>query len=101
MNKMISIIAGSVLVGSLAVAAGKRADKTQGDHAAHGNGKEVHEVDTTKNPITGSTTTTETYKNQMDSKTGKANIEVKDKTKQTKDGKVSKETDIEAESTSK
>lgn len=98
MKKMVAVIASSVLIGSLAVAAGKRADKTEYENAQ--GGKEVHEIDTIKNPITGTTTTTETYKNTMEGQHGKSKIEIEDKTKRTRGGKVTKETDIEAKSVS-
>lgn len=97
MKKMITIIASTVLAGSLAFAASKRSDKAQ--QGSMSDGTETHEVDTSKNPITGTTTTTETYEKSTEGQHGKTSVEVTDKTKQKKDGQVSKETDIEADST--
>jgi hypothetical protein len=89
MKKMLTIIAGMLFVGSMALAA----DAENTDSA---------KVDTSKNPITGTKTTTVKRKKKMKDESGTSHdVSVKEKTKEMKDGTVKKSTDVDADSTSK
>lgn len=88
MKKFTAVAASLLFVGSIAMANDTK------------NNVE-HTTDTSKNPITGTETTTDKYQKDVkmaDGSTAKVNI--KKKTKKYKDGSVKKTTDAEAESES-
>ncbi|MFN8792120.1 MAG: hypothetical protein ACK5Y2_11760 [Bdellovibrionales bacterium] len=91
MKTSFAILSSVLLAASLSFAAGQRKDKAKPE--AQGDSK----VETSTNPVTGTQTTTESYEH----KSGRQSVEAEQKTKLKKDGQVSKETDIEAESKSK
>lgn len=63
--------------------------------------KEDHKTDVSKNPITGTETTTKKYSKKVKNQDGsQGEVNVKEKTKKYKDGTVKKTTDAEAETES-
>ena len=86
MKKMLLVAA--LLVGSVAVAADAehKVDATK---------------DTSKNPMTGTTTTTETYTEKAHDKMGKADVKVTKKTKVKKDGSTSQSVKTESDTEAK
>ena len=77
MTKMMLALAALLMVGSLA-------------HAADAENKAEATTDTSKNPITGTVTTTKKYTKKMKGAHGEAKAEVTEKTKTHKNGKVEK-----------
>lgn len=86
---MMSLFVGSMMVASFASAADT-------EHV------ESDKTDHSKNPITGTETTTHKYKKTIKDEHGQeAKVDVKEKIKKSKDGKVKKSVEVEGESTSK
>ncbi len=85
MKAITTILAGLLLVGSMAFAvdAENSATKTTG---------------TSKNPLTGSTTTTKKMKKKMKNGKDEKNATVTEKTKTMKDGTVENSTDVKMDS---
>lgn len=70
--------------------------------AADTENSEKSTVDTSKNPITGTQTTTKKYKKKQKGKNGSGqDVEVTEKTKVKTDGTVQQNIDVEADTTSK
>lgn len=70
--------------------------------AADNENSEKATVDHSKNPITGTQTTTKKYKKKKKAANGASqDVEVTEKTKVKTDGTVTKDMDVEAESTNK
>jgi hypothetical protein len=89
MKKFALVMLGSMIAGSVALAA-----DIEDSHKAT--------VDTSKNPITGTKTTTKKWKKKShDAKGAGTEAEVTEKTKMKTDGTVEKKTDIETESQNK
>jgi hypothetical protein len=87
MKKLAIAMIGSMLAGSIAMAA-----DAEDSHKAT--------VDTSKNPITGTQTTTKKWKKKSHDKHGTGmDAEVTEKTKVKTDGTVEKKTDVQTEST--
>lgn len=84
MNKVLVAIAALMFAGSLALAA----DNENSEKAT---------TDTSKNPITGSTTVTKKYKKTVKKGDREAKIDVTEKTKTKKDGSVETKVDAESE----
>lgn len=82
MKKVMMIIASTVLASSLALAADEES-------------KQEVKVDHSKNPITGTETTTKTTKKKMKSPHAEAEMTKKEKTKTYKDGTKKTTTDTE------
>ena len=85
MNIAKTMIAGLFLVSTMAFAADAehKVDETK---------------DVSKNPITGTVTTTKKYSKKVKNEDGEeGHVKIKEKTKQYKDGTVKKSTDAEAE----
>ena len=68
--------------------------------AADMENKNEVKVDHSKNPITGTETTTKTTKVKKKGDHGKSDVEIKEKTKVMKDGKVEHSKEVEADSKS-
>ena len=61
-----------------------------------------HKTEVSKNPITGTETTTKKYSKKIKAEDGsEGEVNIKEKTKRYKDGSVKKTTDAEAETTHK
>ncbi len=86
MKRTAMLIAALLMVGSLA-------------HAADAENKNEATVDTSKNPITGTVTTTKKSKKHMKGTHGDAKMDVTEKTKVHTNGKVDKSTEVDASST--
>jgi len=80
MKKSFAVVSSVLLAASLSFAAGQRKDKAKPE------GQTESEVETSRNPVTGTQTTTETYEH----KSGRQSVEAEQKTKMKKDGQVSK-----------
>jgi ABC-type uncharacterized transport system YnjBCD substrate-binding protein len=85
MKKMMMTLAALMMVGSLA-------------HAADAENKAEATTDTSKNPITGTVTTTKKHSRKMKGAHGEAKAEVTEKTKVHKNGKVEKTEKVDASS---
>lgn len=86
MNKFTVVAASLLFVGSIALA----------NDTKH---EVEHTTDTSKNPITGTETTTDKYDKEVKMADGsKGKVHVKKKTKKYKDGTVKKSVDAEGES---
>lgn len=83
MNKMLMALAALMMVGSLA-------------HAADAENKAEATTDTSKNPITGTVTTTKKFNKKVKGAHGEAEAQVTEKTKVHKDGKVEKSEKVDA-----
>ena len=81
--KAITLATALLMVASMAV--GADAEKTA-----------TQTTDTSKNPITGSTTVTKKMKKKVKAGKNEENVEVVEKTKTSKDGTVSTTTEVEA-----
>jgi len=86
MKKMLMALAAVMMVGSLA-------------HAADAENKAEATADTSKNPITGTVTTTKKYKKKVKGAHGEADAKVTEKTKVHKDGKVEQSEKVDASKT--
>ena len=87
-------ISRAIIAGLFVVSTSAFADDTQ-----H---KVDQKTDTSKNPITGTVTKTKKYSKKVKNQDGsEGEVQVKEKTKEYKDGTVKKTTDAEAETTHK
>ncbi len=85
MKRVMTLALGALFVGSMAMAADNEA-------------KESQTTDTFKNPITGTQTVTNKYAKKMKTRNGENHqVDVVEKTKIKKNGKVEKEVEVEAE----
>lgn len=85
MTRTLMVLAAALMVGSLA-------------HAADAENKAEATTDVSKNPITGTVTTTKKSSHKMKGAHGEGKVEVTEKTKVHKDGKVEKSADVSAKS---
>lgn len=81
--KLALVIATALVSGSLAM-------------AADAENKSETTVDTSKNPITGTVTKKTKHKKKVKGEHGSANVEVTEKTKTHKDGKVEHSTEVDS-----
>ncbi len=86
MKRTMLVLAAALMVGSLA-------------HAADAENKAEATTDTSKNPITGTVTTTKKHSHKIKGANGDGKVEVTEKTKVHKDGKVEKSATVDAKST--
>lgn len=89
MKRMMSLFVGSLMVASFAGAADT--EKKESDTTDH-----------SKNPITGTETTTHKYKKTIKDEHGQeAKVDVKEKVKHMKNGKTKKSVEVDGEAVSK
>ena len=86
MKRTMMVLAAALMVGSLA-------------HAADGENKAEATTDTSKNPITGTVTTTKKSSKHVKGMHGKGDVKVTEKTSVHKDGQVDKKVNVEGTST--
>jgi hypothetical protein len=88
MKRSLAIVLGALLVGSVGF-------------AADAENKNETTTDTSKNPITGTVTTTKKTKMKKKGAKGGSEVEATEKTKVHKDGEVEHSVDVEGESSHK